>query len=201
MAKFRRVLIANRGEIAVRIIRACKELGLESVAVHSDVDNESMHVKLADESICIGPGAPKDSYLNIPAILSAASITDADVIHPGYGFLAENDRFVELVEKSGLSFIGPSPEAIRQMGNKVEARRTMIAAGVPVVPGAEIQSPEDRDKAVAVGFPLMIKAAAGGGGRGSDWFNLKKIWIMLWSARLQRQRLRLVMAIFTARNF
>lgn len=166
MPSFKRVLIANRGEIAVRIIRACRELGIETVAVHSDVDAESMHVKLADESVCIGPAPARESYLNVPAILSAAKITDADAIHPGYGFLAENDRFAELVAKSELVFIGPRPEAMRAMGNKIMARRAMIAAGVPVVPGAEIDSPEDAEKARSVGFPLMIKAAAGGGGRG-----------------------------------
>lgn len=163
---FRRVLIANRGEIAVRIIRACRELGIETVAVHSDVDSESLHVKLADESICIGPASATESYLNVPAILSAAKITMADAIHPGYGFLSENDRFADLVRKSGLAFIGPSPEAIQSMGNKVEARRRMKAANVPIVPGREIAAGETPDLVSEVGLPLIIKAAGGGGGRG-----------------------------------
>ena len=167
MPTFRRVLIANRGEIAVRIIRACRELGIETVAVHSDVDADSLHVKLADESICIGPAPSRDSYLNIAAILSAAKITGADAIHPGYGFLAENDRFAELVEQSGFCFIGPSATSIRAMGNKVAARKRMEEAGVPVVPGLYLNGQSTSSDVIAkVKPPLLIKAAAGGGGRG-----------------------------------
>jgi acetyl-CoA carboxylase biotin carboxylase subunit len=162
-----KILIANRGEIAVRIIRACRELGFESVAVHSDADAESLHVRLADESVCIGPAPARESYLNVPAVLSAARISSADAIHPGYGFLAENDRFAEIAEKSGFLFIGPSPAAIRSMGNKVAARATMVEAKVPVVPGALISgNGGDRDLVKRVGLPLIIKAAAGGGGKG-----------------------------------
>ncbi|RMH57010.1 MAG: acetyl-CoA carboxylase biotin carboxylase subunit [Candidatus Hydrogenedentota bacterium] len=164
---FRKILVANRGEIAVRILRACRELGIETVAVHSDVDADAFHVKLADESVCIGPAAVRESYLNIPAILSAAKITGADAVHPGYGFLAENDRFAELTGHSGIRFIGPAASAIRTMGNKKEARRHVAAAGVPVVPGMDISSETDpREVIEKVGLPLMIKAAAGGGGKG-----------------------------------
>ena len=166
MTHFKRILIANRGEIAVRIIRACRELGIGTVAVHSDVDADSMHVKLADESVCIGPALPRESYLNVPTILSAAKITGADAIHPGYGFLAENDRFAELVERSGLTFIGPSPQAIRSMGNKVEARACVKAAGVTVVPGGDIDPENPGDLVNTIGLPMLVKAAAGGGGRG-----------------------------------
>jgi len=167
MPNFKRVLIANRGEIAVRIIRACRELGIESIAVYSDVDSDSMHVRLSDESVCIGPGPARDSYLNIPAILSAAKITGADAIHPGYGFLAENERFAELVEKSGFIFVGPSASAIASMGNKIEARRLMQEAGVPVVPGALLNGEADLlNLPERLGMPLLVKAAAGGGGKG-----------------------------------
>ncbi len=167
MAEFQRILIANRGEIAVRIIRACRELGIATVAVHSDADNESLHVKMADESLCIGPAAARESYLNIPAILSAAKISGADAIHPGYGFLAENDRFAELCEGSGVTFIGPSAQSIRAMGNKVAARARMQEVGVPVVPGG-VLGPDSKAKDIIarIGLPLIIKAAAGGGGRG-----------------------------------
>ncbi|TVP54315.1 MAG: acetyl-CoA carboxylase biotin carboxylase subunit [Halomonadaceae bacterium] len=166
----KKVLIANRGEIALRILRACKELGIRTVAVHSRVDRDLMHVRLADESVCIGPDSASDSYLNIPAIISAAELTDADAIHPGYGFLAENADFAEQVEKSGFHFIGPSPTFIRLMGNKVSAIRAMIRAGVPTVPGSNGPLTEDDNRTLQVardiGYPVLIKAASGGGGRG-----------------------------------
>ncbi|HEY6431610.1 MAG TPA: acetyl-CoA carboxylase biotin carboxylase subunit [Acetobacteraceae bacterium] len=166
---FQKILIANRGEIALRIQRACRELGIPTVAVHSTADAEAMHVRLADESVCIGPPAAKESYLNIPAILSAASITGADAIHPGYGFLSENARFAEMVEAHGLTFIGPAPEHIRMMGDKVAAKAAMARLGVPLVPGSDgIVGDMAAARAVAdrVGYPVLIKASAGGGGRG-----------------------------------
>ena len=166
---FRKILIANRGEIALRIIRACRELDIRTVAVYSDADRDSLHVRFSDEDICIGPAPSRESYLNIPRILAAAEITGADAIHPGYGFLAENPEFAEICERSGLVFIGPTAEQIRRMGDKAEARRTMIQAGVPVVPGSD-GAIDDEDEALAeatrIGFPVMIKATAGGGGKG-----------------------------------
>ncbi len=166
---FQKVLIANRGEIALRVIRACHELGVPTVAVHSEADRESLHVRFADEDICIGPPRPSDSYLNIPRIIAAAEITGADAIHPGYGFLAENAEFAEICERSDIVFVGPTSEQIRRMGDKVAARRTMIEAGVPVVPGTEeaLTDPRlARKMAEEIGFPVMIKASAGGGGKG-----------------------------------
>jgi acetyl-CoA carboxylase biotin carboxylase subunit len=166
---FQKILIANRGEIALRIQRACRELGIPTVAVHSTADAEAMHVRLADESVCIGPPAAKDSYLNIPAILSAAAITGAEAIHPGYGFLAENAGFAEMVEAHGLTFIGPSPAHIRMMGDKVAAKAAMARLGVPLVPGSEGVVPDvatARVIAERIGYPVLIKASAGGGGRG-----------------------------------
>ena len=166
---FRKILIANRGEIALRIQRACRELGIATVAVHSTADAEAMHVRLADESVCIGPPAAKDSYLNIPAILSAAAITGADAIHPGYGFLSENAGFAEMVEAHGLTFIGPSSDHIGMMGDKIAAKAAMAAVGVPLVPGSDGAVPDlETARAVAdrIGYPVLIKAAAGGGGRG-----------------------------------
>ena len=166
----KKVLIANRGEIALRILRACKEMGIGSVAVHSKVDRDLMHVRLADESVCIGNNSPAESYLNIPALISAAEVTGAEAIHPGYGFLAENADFAEQVEKSGFIFIGPPANVIRLMGNKVSAIKAMTAAGVPTVPGSDgpITNNNDRTKAIAtkIGYPVIIKAASGGGGRG-----------------------------------
>ncbi|MFT5888580.1 MAG: acetyl-CoA carboxylase biotin carboxylase subunit [Zhongshania sp.] len=166
----KKVVIANRGEIALRILRACKELGIKTVAVHSTADRDLMHVRLADESVCIGPAPSPASYLNIPAIISAAEVTDAVAIHPGYGFLAENADFAEQVEKSGFIFIGPTPDLIRMMGDKVSAIKAMKKAGVPTVPGSDgpITSDNDHTLAVAkrIGYPVIIKAAAGGGGRG-----------------------------------
>ena len=166
---FQKILIANRGEIALRIQRACRELGIPTVAVHSTADAEAMHVRLADESVCIGPPAARDSYLNVPAILSAASITGADAIHPGYGFLSENAGFAEMVEAHGVTFIGPSPAHIRMMGDKIAAKEAMMSLGVPLVPGSEGAVPDvETAHAVAnrIGYPVLIKAAAGGGGRG-----------------------------------
>ncbi len=166
---FQKVLIANRGEIALRVIRACRELGIPTVVVHSEADRESLHVRFADEDICIGPPQATASYLNIPRIIAAAEITGADAIHPGYGFLAENAEFAEICEASDLTFIGPTAEQIRQMGDKVAARRTMTAAGVPVIPGTEDALKDARSALKAaeeIGFPVMIKAAAGGGGKG-----------------------------------
>jgi acetyl-CoA carboxylase biotin carboxylase subunit len=166
---FEKVLIANRGEIALRIHRACREMGIHTVAVHSTADADAMHVRLADESVCIGPPPARDSYLNIPAIVSAAIITGADAIHPGYGFLSENANFAAIVEEHGLVFIGPSPEHIRMMGDKVQAKATMKELGVPVVPGSDgpVTSAGDvSELAQRIGYPVLIKAAAGGGGRG-----------------------------------
>ncbi|MCM5570690.1 acetyl-CoA carboxylase biotin carboxylase subunit [Burkholderiaceae bacterium FT117] len=167
---FEKILIANRGEIALRIQRACRELGIKTVVVHSQADTEAKYVKLADESVCIGPPASRDSYLNIPAIISAAEVTDAEAIHPGYGFLSENADFAERVEKSGFVFIGPRPDSIRMMGDKVSAKDAMKKAGVPCVPGSEGALPDDPKEilkiARAVGYPVIIKAAGGGGGRG-----------------------------------
>ena len=167
---FGKILIANRGEIALRIQRACRELGIRTVVVHSTADTDAKYVKLADESVCIGPPPSRDSYLNVPAIISAAEVTDAEAIHPGYGFLSENADFAERVEKSGFVFIGPRPESIRLMGDKVSAKRAMIAAGVPCVPGSDGALPEEPRELVkiarSVGYPVIIKAAGGGGGRG-----------------------------------
>ncbi|HEY5635935.1 MAG TPA: acetyl-CoA carboxylase biotin carboxylase subunit [Burkholderiales bacterium] len=167
---FEKILIANRGEIALRIQRACREMGIRTVVVHSEADTEAKYVKLADESVCIGPPAASQSYLNIPAIISAAEVTDAEAIHPGYGFLSENADFAEKVEGSGFVFIGPRPENIRLMGDKVSAKQAMVKAGVPTVPGSEGALPEDPKEVVRVarrvGYPVIIKAAGGGGGRG-----------------------------------
>jgi acetyl-CoA carboxylase biotin carboxylase subunit len=165
----KRLLIANRGEIALRIHRAAHEMGIETVAVHSTADADAMHVRLADHAVCIGPPAAKDSYLNIAAIISAAEITQADAIHPGYGFLSENARFAEIVEAHGITWIGPKPEHIRTMGDKVEAKRTAGALGLPLVPGSDgaISDVEEARKiAEEIGYPVIIKAASGGGGRG-----------------------------------
>src|SRR5438445_6536105 len=166
---FSKILVANRGEIAVRVIRACRELGVRTAAVYSEADRGSLHVRLADESFCIGPAAARDSYLNIPGIISTAELLGVDAIHPGYGFLAENPHFAEVCRDCGISFIGPSPEAIQKMGNKSTAREMVRKAGVAIVPGSD--GPV-RDEAAAVGiarslgYPLIIKAAGGGGGRG-----------------------------------
>jgi acetyl-CoA carboxylase biotin carboxylase subunit len=166
---FDKILIANRGEIAMRVLRACKELGIPTVAVHSTADAEAMHVRFADESVCIGPPAAKDSYLNVPAILAACEITGADAVHPGYGFLSENARFAEILGDHNITFIGPKPEHIRTMGDKIEAKRTAKRLGIPVVPGSDGGVTSDAEAMAIgkeIGFPLLVKAAAGGGGRG-----------------------------------
>lgn len=168
---FEKVLIANRGEIALRVLRACRELGIKTVAVHSEADTEAKYVKLADESVCIGPAPSALSYLNVPAIISAAEVTDAEAIHPGYGFLSENADFAERVEQSGFVFIGPRPETIRLMGDKVSAKAAMKAAGVPCVPGSDGALPEEDSREIiriakSIGYPVIVKAAGGGGGRG-----------------------------------
>ena len=167
---FKKILIANRGEIALRIQRACREMGIQTVTVYSEADRDAKYVKLADEAVCIGPPPSTHSYLNMPAIIAAAEVTDAEAIHPGYGFLSENADFAERVERSGFAFIGPTPESIRLMGDKVSAKQTMLRSGVPCVPGSDGALPEDAKEVVrtakAIGYPVIIKAAGGGGGRG-----------------------------------
>src|SRR5947209_13356863 len=166
---FDKILIANRGEIALRVLRACKELGIPTVAVHSTADADAMHVRLADESVCIGPPSAKESYLNIPSLLAACEITGADAVHPGYGFLSENARFAEILAEHGVQFIGPKPEHIRLMGDKIEAKRTARRLGIPTVPGSDgAITSENQAQALAreVGYPVLVKASAGGGGRG-----------------------------------
>jgi len=166
---FEKILIANRGEIALRVLRACKELGIATVAVHSTADADAMHVRLADESVCIGPPAAKDSYLNVPALLAACEITSADAVHPGYGFLSENARFAEILDEHGIHFIGPKAEHIRIMGDKIEAKRTALRLGIPCVPGSDggvATEAEAIRVAKEIGYPVLIKASAGGGGRG-----------------------------------
>jgi acetyl-CoA carboxylase, biotin carboxylase subunit len=166
---FDKILIANRGEIALRVLRACKELGIPTVAVHSTADADAMHVRLADESVCIGPPAARDSYLNIPALLAACEITGADAVHPGYGFLSENARFAEILGEHGVHFIGPKPEHIRLMGDKIEAKRTVKRLGIPTVPGSDgpiVSETQAQTVAREIGYPVLVKAAAGGGGRG-----------------------------------
>ena len=171
---FKKILIANRGEIALRIIRTCREMGIKSVAVYSQADKDSLHVRFADEAVCIGPPPSKDSYLNIPRIIAAAEITNADAIHPGYGFLSENSKFARICEENGIKFIGATPEQIDQMGDKATAKATMKKAGVPCVPGSDgvIDTYEEALKmAKEIGYPVMIKATAGGGGKG-----MRAIW-------------------------
>src|SRR5687768_6641879 len=167
---FKKILIANRGEIALRIQRACREMGIQSVVVYSQADRDAKYVKLADEAVCIGPAPSALSYLNMPAIIATAEVTDAEAVHPGYGFLSENADFAERVERSGFVFIGPTPDSIRLMGDKVSAKQTMIKAGVPCVPGSEGALPEDPKEAIriarTIGYPVIIKASGGGGGRG-----------------------------------
>ena len=166
---FDKILIANRGEIALRVLRACKELGIATVAVHSTADEDAMHVRLADESVCIGPPAAKDSYLNIPALLAACEITGADAVHPGYGFLSENARFAEILAEHNVHFIGPRPEHIRLMGDKIAAKRAAKELGIPVVPGSDSDVGSEAHAqrlGREIGYPLILKAAAGGGGRG-----------------------------------
>src|SRR5947208_7033880 len=166
---FEKVLIANRGEIALRINRACKEMGIATVAVHSTADADSMHVRLADESVCVGPPPAAQSYLNVPHIIAACEITGAEAIHPGYGFLSENARFAEIVREHGITFIGPTPEHIRLMGDKIAAKQAVKVVGIPTVPGSEGAVTSDAEAARLadeIGYPVLIKASAGGGGRG-----------------------------------
>ena len=166
---FEKILIANRGEIALRILRACREIGIPTVAIHSTADSEAMHVRLADESVCIGPPQSSDSYLNKAAIISAAMVTNSDAIHPGYGFLSENADFAEMVEEHGIRFIGPSAEHIRLMGDKIQAKAKVKELGIPVIPGSQgaVKNKNDLKKiAQKIGYPVLIKASAGGGGRG-----------------------------------
>ncbi len=166
---FKKILIANRGEIALRVIRTCREMGIKTVAVYSTADKDSLHVKFADEAVCIGKPASVDSYLNIPHIMAAAEITNADAVHPGYGFLAENARFSQICADHGIKFIGPTPDMISKMGDKITAKETMIAAGVPVVPGGKglLESLEAAARmAKEIGYPVILKATAGGGGKG-----------------------------------
>jgi len=174
---FNKVLIANRGEIALRILRACKELGIQTVAVHSTADANAMHVKLADESVCIGPPASRDSYLNVHEIMAACEVTGADAIHPGYGFLSENAKFADILEAHNITFIGPTADHIRTMGDKIEAKNTAKKLGIPVVPGSdgEVKDPEEAKRIAAeIGYPVIIKAASGGGGRGMKVVNSEK---------------------------
>ena len=174
---FNKILIANRGEIAVRIIRACKELNIPTVAIHSDVDLDSMHVRLADESICIGSHKPQNSYLNIGAIMSAADVTKTDAIHPGYGFLSENYHFAEIVTKNKIKFIGPSSEVMKKMGDKIEAKKIAKNFGLPIIEGSEgtIKSLEEAKKVCSnIGYPVLIKASAGGGGKGMKLVRAEK---------------------------
>jgi acetyl-CoA carboxylase, biotin carboxylase subunit len=178
---FKKILIANRGEIALRIIRTCREMGIKTVAVYSTADKDSLHVKFADEAVCIGKAQSSDSYLSIPAIMAAAEITNVDAIHPGYGFLAENANFAEICGKYNIKFIGPTPEMIRKMGDKITAKETMIAAGVPCIPGSGglLESVEEAQQlAKEMGFPVILKATAGGGGKGMR---------VVWADNEQRQ--------------
>lgn len=188
---FRKVLVANRGEIALRVIRACKELGIATVAVHSDVDRESLHVKLADESVCIGPAESRQSYLVIPKILSAAEITNADAIHPGYGFLAENSEFANVCEKCGVTFIGPTAANIEMMGDKLRARATMKEAGLPMLPSVEVNLEDPKATTAAieeVGLPVIVKATAGGGGKGIKIIrSMEQLWNTLKTAQSEAQ--------------
>ncbi|VAW23189.1 Biotin carboxylase of acetyl-CoA carboxylase, partial [hydrothermal vent metagenome] len=181
---FSKVLIANRGEIALRILRACKELGIQTVAVHSVADAHAMHVRLADESVCIGPNPAAQSYLNIPSILAACEITGADAVHPGYGFLAENARFARILEEHNITFIGPSAHHIDIMGDKIEAKKTAIELGIPCVPGSkgEVKTAEEARKiGTEIGYPVLVKAASGGGGRGMKLANSAKEMANAWS--------------------
>lgn len=171
---FQKILIANRGEIALRIIRTCKEMGIKTVAIYSTADRESLHVRFADEAVCIGPPASSQSYLSIPKIMAAVEITNADAVHPGYGFLAENAEFAEICKEYGIKFIGPTPEQIRKMGDKITAKETMIKAGVPVVPGSDgllKDVKQGKKLAIEIGYPIILKATAGGGGRG-----MRRVW-------------------------
>lgn len=198
-----KVLVANRGEIAVRIIRACKEMGIATVAVYSTADEEALHVQLADEAVCIGSPLPKNSYLNIENIISAAVLTGCDALHPGFGFLSENAKFAEICEKCGITFIGPTGEMIRLMGDKAKAREMMIAAGVPVVPGSEGKI-DDLEEAMCladrIGYPVILKAAAGGGGRGMRIVWKKEEFEKAFYLLVVKQKMLLVMAVCTLKS-
>ncbi len=188
---FKKIMVANRGEIALRVIRACRELGIKTVSVHSSADKNALHVKFADESVCVGPPPSKQSYLNVPAIISAAEITGADAVHPGYGFLAENAEFAEVCQKCGLTWIGPPPEVMRMMGDKVRARAAMSEAGVPILPGTGVLEGGEREALSAsdrIGLPLIIKACAGGGGRGMKIVDdSDRVWQQVQTARSEAQ--------------
>ncbi len=201
---FKKILIANRGEIAVRIIRACKEWGIPTVAVHSDVDRESMHVRMADESVCIGSHQPANSYLNIPALMSAIELTNADAVHPGYGFLSENANFARILEENKINFIGASSKHIEMMGDKIQAKRIAKENGLPVIEGSEggvKDVSEAKELCKKIGFPVLIKASGGGGGKGMKivykQMNLRRCF------QLQNQKLKntLVMTKFILKNF
>ena len=197
---FKKVLIANRGEIALRIQRACREMGVKSVVVYSEADRDAKYVRLADEAVCIGPAPSAQSYLNMPAIIATAEVTDAEAIHPGYGFLSENADFAERVEKSGFVFIGPRPESIRLMGDKVSAKQAMIDAGVPTVPGSAGALPEDAREIVriarSIGYPVIIKAAGGGGGRGMRVVNTEAA--LIGAVNLTRQEAQTALRYWSA---
>ena len=201
---FKKILIANRGEIAVRIIRACKEWGISTVAVHSDVDRDSMHVRLADESICIGSHQPTNSYLNIPAIMSAVELTNAEAVHPGYGFLSENSEFAKILEENNIKFIGPSSNLIKMMGDKIEAKKIAKEYGLPVIEGSD-GGVSDFDKAKEigkkVGFPILIKAAGGGGGKGMKIVKDEKILRNYFSQQNLKQKNILETMKFILKSF
>lgn len=197
---FNKVLVANRGEIAVRIIRACRELGVETVAVYSECDKDALHTQLADEAICVGPAKAADSYLNMTNIISAAVMSGAQAVHPGFGFLSENAKFARMCAECGLKFIGPSPEAIDKMGDKAMARETMKIAGVPIVPGSDgpVSNMEEAlEEAKKIGYPLLVKAASGGGGRGMRIVRHDDELESLVMAAKMEQKLPLVMTLFT----
>ena len=200
---FKKILVANRGEIEVRIIRACKELSIPTVAIHSDVDEDAMHVRLADESICIGSHKPQNSYLNIGAIISAADVTGAEAIHPGYGFLSENAKFAEIVTKHGLKFIGPSSDLIAKMGDKIQARKIAKENGLPVIEGSEgnINSVEEAKRtSEKIGYPVLIKAAGGGGGKGMKVANKpEELETLLPLAKLEAKNI-LTMIMYILKN-
>lgn len=203
MNNVQKVLIANRGEIALRILRACRELNIKTVAIHSEADESAMHVRMADESVCVGPASAQSSYLNIPAIITAATITNVDAIHPGYGFLSENQRFAEIIEEHNVKFIGPNSQHIKMMGNKISARKIMKDNNVPIVPGLNDISDKNKIKQFIdrTELPIIIKAASGGGGKGmriiKDYSELDK---SINAAKLEAKN-RLMMILFILKNF
>ena len=200
---FKKVLIANRGEIAVRIIRACKEWGIGTVAVHSDVDSDAMHVRLADESVCIGSHQPQNSYLNVSSIMSAVDLTGAEAIHPGYGFLSENAKFADIVSKHGIKFIGPSSDIISKMGDKIEAKKIANKYGLPIIQGSEggVKSVEEaKSLCKEIGYPVLIKAAGGGGGKGMKIVKEENISTNYFSQLKMKQKNILEMMNCTLKN-